>query len=154
MRTQKIADRQRLTQQVRDLVAAEVPLKDVAERLRIPYWQAAKFARLDVVPRVITAEIAAEFSRQVWALRDQGWPDTKIAIELDVSIPTICYWAGPSGTTDRQAQRRARAFQLCAQGASHSEIVRAMAAAESTVTNWMRQYRKMVAAEQCDRKSS
>jgi DNA-binding CsgD family transcriptional regulator len=144
MRTQKIAERQRLAQQVRSLRANGLSPTEVGTRLQIPPWLVSRLERGDIAPRVVTEAIAADFSKQVWALRNQGIPDTEIAVRLDVTISTICYWAGPSGIADRQAQRRAMAFQLCAEGASHSEIIKRMGAAESTVTKWIKQYRKSI----------
>ena len=121
-----------------------MPFPKIGELLGIPAWLARRLAVGYITPQLVSVEASSSFIRKVAKLRDQGLPDTEIAIRLDVTVDTVRNWAGPRGTAQQMADRRALAIQLHKQGVRTRDIIRRTGAAESTVGKWLRQYRKMV----------
>jgi hypothetical protein len=152
-RTAARVDRYRLRGKVLALRGKGLSFPKIGELLGIPPWLARRLAMGYITPQLVSVDSSDGFIRKVAKLRDQGLPDTEIAIQLDVTVDTVRNWAGPRGSAQQMADRRAWVIQLHEQGVRPKDIICRTGAAESTVGKWLREYRKM-AAGQCDRKSS
>lgn len=139
MRSKLQADRNRLTNQVRQLGDEGLSYGKIGKALGIPRWLARKLNLKDVRPIVITKANAMAFVRQVWELRNLNFSDPEIAQILDVSYDTVRNWAGPRGDLDKVAKRKAKVLQLHSEGVRYSDIVKETRTPGSSVSKWIRQ---------------
>lgn len=142
MQSELQADRDRLTAQVRQLQAEGLSYGKIGKALGISARFARKLCLADVRPRIITQANAMAFVQEVWRLRNQGLPDTQIAKKLDVPYSSLRKWAGPSGVADKTTERKAKVWQMLDDGLPWRDIVERSGEAESTISSWIRQYRK------------